>query len=125
MAPFLRVIQANAVRDKNNFSKLCIIVAVNKWMAGIVGMVCIGADGGGPVLRTGSVVMELPSLYRWSSASPCHWNGVISSLSSEGLGQWNLAQYPVVARFLATLNGLSGMNPLIPAALNRCDVISL
>ena len=57
---------------KNSLSELCIIAAVNKWMAGIVGMVCIGADGGGPVLRTGSVAMELPSMYRWSSASLSH-----------------------------------------------------
>ena len=61
------------------------IAAVNKWMAGIVGMVCVGADDGGPVLRTGSVAMELPSLYHWSSASSCHWNGKISLLSSERL----------------------------------------
>jgi len=106
-------------------SELCIVAAVNKWMAGIVGMVCVGADGGGPVLRTGSVVMESPSLYRWSSALSCHWNGAISSLSSERLDQWNLVQYPVVARFVATLNGLSGVNPLIPAALNGYDVIGL
>jgi hypothetical protein len=88
-------------------------------------MVCVGAAGGGPVLKTGSMVMESPSMYRRNSASSCHWNGAFSSLSSERLGQWNSAQYLVVARFAATLNGFSGVNPLIPASLKGCNLIGL
>ncbi len=48
-----------------------------------------------------------------------HGKGKISSLSSAKVGQWKAQTSPLFRMWEATLNGVGGVNPVMPASLNR------
>jgi hypothetical protein len=72
---------------KNSLSELLMMAVVRVPMEGIVGLLYIGAAGGGPMCMIQMEDIELPSKYRLCSSSDDHWKGNKSSFSSDRLGQ--------------------------------------
>ncbi len=72
---------------KNSLSELMMMAVVRVLMEGIIGLLYIGAAGGGPMCMIGMEDIESPSKYRLRSSSDDHWKGNNSSFSLDRLGQ--------------------------------------
>ena len=101
------------------------MAVVRVLMEGIVGLSYIGPAGGGPTCMIGMDDIESPSKYCLHSSSDNHWKGNKSSFSLDRLGQWNWDLWSVVRNCDVALNGVGGVNPLIPTSLYGLEVIGL
>ncbi len=107
---------------KNSLSVLLMMAVVRLLMEGIIGASYVGAEGGGPMCRTGSDDTKLPSKYCLHSSSCNQGKGNKLLLSLDWLGQWN---WSVVRNCEVALKCMGGINPLIPASLYGLALMSL
>ena len=76
-----------------------------------------GGAGGGPLYMIGSENGRSSDINLRHSSSSHHGGGIISSLSSDSVGQQKLVKSPMPTKFWETRKGVGGLNLLRPASL--------